>query len=268
MLDVIKKLLSLPSVSQHMLTDVDRLPAMQVGDFLLHIELDEPRPEVLEIARRELRETPDVVAPAIDKLKALLQKFKGIVARNNAESFAVDLQANQFRNTRAATPTKPRIFQTVTVLATNVRCNKSVLYSARRRLVDINIVSPEKLQKREFWIWERKRKVELALERGAALEGDRPVKEGWGYVLKKIFRYRIRNVSADDLFSEFLAQLESNHLTCSPYAGGHLKPSVPDIIAESTTTTDDRPQLAMGEVVAMNSKLLNLKQTKMDCSTE
>lgn len=55
-----------------MLTDIDKLPAVQLGDFLLQIELDEPKESVLEIARKELRETPEIVQPAVDELRRLL----------------------------------------------------------------------------------------------------------------------------------------------------------------------------------------------------
>lgn len=59
-----------------MLTDVEKLPAVQLGDFLLQIELDEPRPSVQEIAREELRETPEVVEPAVAELRRLLEGSK------------------------------------------------------------------------------------------------------------------------------------------------------------------------------------------------
>ncbi|KAH9642732.1 hypothetical protein HF086_010385 [Spodoptera exigua] len=44
-----------------MLTDLDKIPGVQLGDFLLQFELDEPRDSVREIARKELRETPEIV---------------------------------------------------------------------------------------------------------------------------------------------------------------------------------------------------------------
>lgn len=62
----------LVSVSQHMLTDVDKLPALQLGDFVLQIELDDPSEAVREIARLELRETPEVTESAIAELRRLL----------------------------------------------------------------------------------------------------------------------------------------------------------------------------------------------------
>ncbi|XP_063529416.1 retinaldehyde-binding protein 1 isoform X1 [Cydia strobilella] len=67
-----------PELSQHMLTDVDKLPAVQLGDFLLQIELDEPTDTFREIARKELRETPEVTGPAIAELKRLLEADKDL----------------------------------------------------------------------------------------------------------------------------------------------------------------------------------------------
>uniref|UniRef100_A0A1E1WLD7 CRAL-TRIO domain-containing protein n=1 Tax=Pectinophora gossypiella TaxID=13191 RepID=A0A1E1WLD7_PECGO len=67
-----------PEISQHMLSDVDKLPAVQLGDFVLQFELDEPSESVREIARRELRETPDVVKPAVEELRRLLEEDKDL----------------------------------------------------------------------------------------------------------------------------------------------------------------------------------------------
>lgn len=56
-----------------MLSDIEKLPAVQLGDFLLQFELDEPDEKAKEIARRELRENPDVVKPAVEELRRLLK---------------------------------------------------------------------------------------------------------------------------------------------------------------------------------------------------
>lgn len=66
-------MISLVPVSQHMLTDLDKIPGVQLGDFLLQFELDEPRESVRDIARKELRETPEIVKPAVEELKRLLE---------------------------------------------------------------------------------------------------------------------------------------------------------------------------------------------------
>ncbi|XP_026756974.1 clavesin-1 isoform X1 [Galleria mellonella] len=67
-----------PEISQHMLSDIDKLPGVQLGDFLLQFELDEPKESVKEIAKRELRETPDVVKPAVEELRKLLKEDKDL----------------------------------------------------------------------------------------------------------------------------------------------------------------------------------------------
>lgn len=78
-----------PEISKHMLTDVERLPAVQLGDFLLQIELDEPREAVREVARRELRETPEVVSAAIEDLKRLLIDDKELLVPLDNEAWLV-----------------------------------------------------------------------------------------------------------------------------------------------------------------------------------
>lgn len=57
-----------------MLSDMDLMPTIQLGNYTLEIELDELKPEVKEIARKELRETPDVVKQAVKELDDLLKE--------------------------------------------------------------------------------------------------------------------------------------------------------------------------------------------------
>ncbi|CAH2067256.1 unnamed protein product, partial [Iphiclides podalirius] len=76
-------------VSRHMLSDVSTLPAVQLGDFLLQIELDDPKESVREIARRELRETPDVVKPAVEDLRRLLEDDKELHVPLHSEAWLV-----------------------------------------------------------------------------------------------------------------------------------------------------------------------------------
>lgn len=56
-----------------MLSDMDEMPTIQLGNYTLQMELEELKPEVLEIARKELRETPDVSREAVKELRALLK---------------------------------------------------------------------------------------------------------------------------------------------------------------------------------------------------
>lgn len=56
-----------------MLSEVTKLPGVQLGDYLLQFELGELSDSVKEIARRELRETPEIVKPAVEELRRLLE---------------------------------------------------------------------------------------------------------------------------------------------------------------------------------------------------
>jgi len=50
---------SLPGVPT-MLSDIDQLPTLQVGDYTLQFELGEPTAQGKEVAIKELRETPEL----------------------------------------------------------------------------------------------------------------------------------------------------------------------------------------------------------------
>lgn len=56
-----------------MLSQLHEVPRLQLGEFVLTIELDDLTPEFEQIARNELRENPDIVQPAIEELKQLLK---------------------------------------------------------------------------------------------------------------------------------------------------------------------------------------------------
>lgn len=56
-----------------MLSDVDEIPVIQLGDLTLRFELEDLDDIGLEVAERELRETPERKAAAIEELRALLK---------------------------------------------------------------------------------------------------------------------------------------------------------------------------------------------------
>ncbi|XP_053981399.1 alpha-tocopherol transfer protein-like isoform X3 [Hylaeus volcanicus] len=56
-----------------MLTDITELPSIKLGDFVLQIELNSPSPELQEVAKKELRESPEVQKEAIAQLMELLR---------------------------------------------------------------------------------------------------------------------------------------------------------------------------------------------------
>lgn len=53
---------------------MDKVPCIQIDDFKLRLELDDDlSPELLEVAVKELRETPEQQEKSIAELKALLE---------------------------------------------------------------------------------------------------------------------------------------------------------------------------------------------------
>lgn len=56
-----------------MMTDMEVLPSIKLGDFTLEFELGPPTPDIVEVAKTELRETPDVKKEAIIQLRELLK---------------------------------------------------------------------------------------------------------------------------------------------------------------------------------------------------
>ena len=54
-------------------SDVKELPSLKLENYIFRIELENLKPEVEEIARKELRETPEVRRDAIVALRDLLK---------------------------------------------------------------------------------------------------------------------------------------------------------------------------------------------------
>ncbi|XP_063239745.1 alpha-tocopherol transfer protein-like isoform X2 [Bacillus rossius redtenbacheri] len=63
-----------PHEMKQLLTDMTEKPFVRLGDFDLTIELDDPSSELLEKAREELRETPDLARESVQALRDLLQE--------------------------------------------------------------------------------------------------------------------------------------------------------------------------------------------------
>lgn len=53
--------------------DDEKLPYIQLGDLIVRLENHEPTTEIKEKARIELRETPEVIGPAIAEFRALVK---------------------------------------------------------------------------------------------------------------------------------------------------------------------------------------------------
>lgn len=56
-----------------MLSEMDVLPSIKIGDFVLSLEMEQLSPEMQEVARKELRETPENREEGITKLRELLK---------------------------------------------------------------------------------------------------------------------------------------------------------------------------------------------------
>ncbi|KAK9693888.1 CRAL/TRIO domain [Popillia japonica] len=63
----------MPAVADTMLSNLSVLPRIQCGDFTLELELGPLPPEIEEVARKELRETPENKKEGIEKLRELLK---------------------------------------------------------------------------------------------------------------------------------------------------------------------------------------------------
>ncbi|KAJ8911527.1 hypothetical protein NQ315_005897, partial [Exocentrus adspersus] len=61
-----------------MLSEMDEMPTIKLGDYTLQMELEDLKPHVAEIARKELRETPDVKKQAVVELRDLLKEEKNL----------------------------------------------------------------------------------------------------------------------------------------------------------------------------------------------
>lgn len=57
-----------------MLSEIDALPSVQLGDFVLRFELEDLTPFSQEVAFRELRETPENKENGVRELRKLLQQ--------------------------------------------------------------------------------------------------------------------------------------------------------------------------------------------------
>ncbi|XP_034941463.1 alpha-tocopherol transfer protein-like isoform X2 [Chelonus insularis] len=57
-----------------MLTDMEDMPSVKLGDYILQFEMGPPPPEIQEVATKELRETPERQKKAVEELRELLKK--------------------------------------------------------------------------------------------------------------------------------------------------------------------------------------------------
>lgn len=72
-----------------LLSDIDELPCVHLGDFTLTLELNEMSDRTKEVAREELRETAEVVGPAVDRLRELLSEDKDLMVPLDNDAWLV-----------------------------------------------------------------------------------------------------------------------------------------------------------------------------------
>jgi hypothetical protein len=61
------------AVKEALLSDLEEIPTLKVGEYVFHLEVNDMTPEVKEIAKNELRETPEVSKEAVITLRDLLR---------------------------------------------------------------------------------------------------------------------------------------------------------------------------------------------------
>lgn len=59
--------------SEILLSDLTEFPSLKLGNFTLELEIGPVPAEIQEVARKELRETPEVQKEAVACLRKLLQ---------------------------------------------------------------------------------------------------------------------------------------------------------------------------------------------------
>ncbi|XP_043288217.1 alpha-tocopherol transfer protein-like isoform X2 [Venturia canescens] len=72
-----------------MLTDMDKLPSIKLGDFTLEFELGLPSPEIQEVAKKELRESPELQKEAVEQLRELLKAEKDLLCPLENEAWLI-----------------------------------------------------------------------------------------------------------------------------------------------------------------------------------
>jgi hypothetical protein len=74
-------------VKDAFISDLEEVPSLKIGDYILTIELNGPSTEMKEIARKELRETPEVSKEAVIALRDLLRGKNSSSSADNESSF-------------------------------------------------------------------------------------------------------------------------------------------------------------------------------------
>jgi len=86
---LVSRFATMPKFAATMLSDMEEIPCIKVGDFTFHLELDEIGPETAEIARKELRETPEIKRESSAALRKLLEADKDLNVPSDNDTWLV-----------------------------------------------------------------------------------------------------------------------------------------------------------------------------------
>ncbi|XP_073987397.1 alpha-tocopherol transfer protein-like isoform X2 [Rhodnius prolixus] len=75
--------------SKMMLCGAKEFPTTKVGDFVLRLQTDDPKPEVHEKARKELREIPEITEKSIKEFQSMVRDEEGLYAPYENEAWLV-----------------------------------------------------------------------------------------------------------------------------------------------------------------------------------
>ncbi|XP_076671510.1 alpha-tocopherol transfer protein-like isoform X1 [Andrena cerasifolii] len=76
-------------IAPTMLTDWEHLPSLKLGDFTLEFELGPPSAELQEVAKKELRESPELQQESMAQLKELLKGQKDLKVPIDNEAWLI-----------------------------------------------------------------------------------------------------------------------------------------------------------------------------------
>ncbi|KAL0121349.1 hypothetical protein PUN28_006700 [Cardiocondyla obscurior] len=78
-----------PLLDRVMLSDIKEVPSLTIGDYTLEFELGPPSQELQEVARKELRETPELQKQSMARLQELLKAEKDLKCPIDNEAWLI-----------------------------------------------------------------------------------------------------------------------------------------------------------------------------------
>ncbi|XP_070514066.1 alpha-tocopherol transfer protein-like isoform X3 [Cardiocondyla obscurior] len=79
----------MPCFHRVMLSDIKEVPSLTIGDYTLEFELGPPSQELQEVARKELRETPELQKQSMARLQELLKAEKDLKCPIDNEAWLI-----------------------------------------------------------------------------------------------------------------------------------------------------------------------------------